>query len=373
VNKLSHDDDYVAFTRRLLDDLAAGRSYPADHYAKLFPGAADAIRADLEAEGGEQDAGAPAGPPARIGAYEVTGEMPGGGMGQLLLARHPGDGDKVVIKTAKPGLAGSARGLDRLKREAAILGRLDHDRICPVTDVVIEGERVFVVMPFFEGETLEARLGRAAAVARKGGSAEAAWIELGGGLPAVLSLLEEVARAIHTAHEKGVVHRDLKPANILVRPDGHPMVLDFGLAVDLSASHVRRLTVRGDLIGTPSYMAPEQVRSELEEIDRRTDVYALGVILYELLTFRRAFKGPDLKAIGALIVAGRIDPPSAKNPEVPRDLEAVCLKAMAVRPRRRYATALELAEDLLRARTRERTVARPVSGVGKLFRRMLGA
>jgi hypothetical protein len=188
------------------------------------------------------------------------------------------------------------------------------------------------------------------------------------GLRAVLALMEEVARAIHAAHLQKIVHRDLKPGNIMVRPDGHPVVLDFGLAIDLSAEHARRLTSYGDVIGTPAYMAPEQIRSESDAIDPRTDVYALGVILYELLTFRRAFTGSDLHAIYNRILAGRIDPPRNVNPTIPRDLEAVCQRAMEVDPRRRYATALELAEDLRRVRTLEATLARPISGVERAVR-----
>jgi eukaryotic-like serine/threonine-protein kinase len=410
------EEDYVEFTRRMLDDLAAGRRQSADHYAKLFPGAAEQIRAELpehvpksgSREIPDQGVGADTLAelsclPKRIGRYEVTGEIPGGGMARLFLANHPDRAEKLVIKTAKPGLAAALAGcLDRLRREATILGRLEHDRICPMTDVIVECGRVFVVMPFIEGETLETRLGRASTRTKQGAPPSVAWRAIGaavpavpgetGGVPvparphdvpedpkaahdariglrAVLALMEEVARAIHAAHEKGVVHRDLKPANVMVRPDGHPVVLDFGLAVDLSDA-APRLTARGDVLGTPSYMAPEQVRSDVDAIDRRTDVYALGVILYELLTFRRAFKGPNVRTIHDLIRRGRLEEPRRVNPSIPGDLEAVCLKAMEVEQKRRYKTALDLAEDLRRVRTLEATVARPITRVRRLMRRM---
>ena len=232
-------------------------------------------------------------------------------MGRLIIARHPELDRKLVIKMAKAGLVSDdPHVLDRLKREATILGRLDHERICPVIDVLSEGDQVYVVMPFIDGETLEARVHRATEKMRGGAPASAAWSAIGAandafssspgssrssstpegsaepiardarvGLRAILALMEEVARAVHAAHEQGIIHRDLKPGNIMVRPDGHPVVLDFGLAVDLSDRKARRLTVQGDLIGTPSYMAPEQIQGEIASIDRRTDVYALGAIL----------------------------------------------------------------------------------------------
>jgi serine/threonine protein kinase len=253
-------------------------------------------------------------------------------------------------------------------------------------------------MPFIEGETLEARLARASEALRGGSPPSAAWSAIGSatesappasppsapatppseriardarvGLRKILALMEEVALAVHAAHEQGIIHRDLKPGNIMVRPDGHPVVLDFGLAVDLSDSKARRFTVRGDLIGTPSYMAPEQIEGEIELIDRRTDVYALGAILYEVLTFKRAFKASGINAIYHRVLSGRIEPPRKANPTIPRDLEAVCLKAMETDPRRRYATARDFADDLRRVRTLEATLARPVSRLEQLFRRI---
>jgi serine/threonine protein kinase len=402
LSKPDGQEDYVAFTRRLLDDMAAGKRQSADFYARLFPGAAEQIRAEVpppstkstvrsgarrsfvelrDFDLGASEEALPL--PDKIGKYPITGELPAGGMGRLFLARDPELDELLVIKTTKPGLAASDKNtLDRLRREATILGRLDHDRICPVTDVLLEGDRIFVVMPFIQGETLEAILGLAAARVRQGMPATEAWKSIGAaptapdqtptdvlaGLQAVLGLMEEVARAIHTAHDKGVVHRDLKPGNVMVRPDGHPVVLDFGLAVDLSDAQAPRLTVRGDVIGTPSYMAPEQIRSEVDAIDRRTDVYALGVILYELLTFRRAFKGEDFHAIQTLVLDGLIDPPRMINPSVPRDVEAVCLKAIEMRQDKRYASARDFAEDLRRARLLEPTVARPSSRVARIVR-----
>jgi serine/threonine protein kinase len=388
------DRAYVEFTRRLLDDMSSGLDYPPAYYVRLFPACAERILEDLAEEQPASDetvikprrglkaATDPGALPDKIGDYEITGELATGGMGRLLLAKHPDHAEPLVIKTAKAGLiASDTKVLERLRREASILGRLDHDRICPMTDFIIEGERVFVVMPFIEGSTLEAQLADSTARARRGNASTQAWRAIGAvrsgtathaglppGLGSVVALMEEVARAIHVAHEKGVVHRDLKPGNIMVKPDGRPIVLDFGLAVDLSDSHSRRLTSFGDVIGTPSHMAPEQIRSEVHQIDRRTDVYALGVILYEVLTHRRAFKGNEVRQIYKRVLAGDVVPPRVFNPEIPRDLEAVCQKAMEVERRRRYATALDFAEDLRRVLARERTVARPVSTARRAIR-----
>jgi serine/threonine protein kinase len=363
LNEPAEDEDraYVEFVRRLLDDMAAGRSHPAAYYERLFPECAERVRAEVPAAGPPDAFPAP---PARIGAYDVVGELPAGGMGRLLLARRAGKEGTLVIKTAKGGVgADESQVLDRLRREATILGRLDHERICPVIDVVSEGERVFVVMPFIEGETLEARIRRARAKLEAREPAEAAWsaIAAGGssedGLDGILALMEDVALAVHAAHELGIVHRDLKPGNIMVRADGHAVVLDFGLAVDLSDRQARRLTVQGDVLGTPSYMAPEQIEGEIASIDRRTDVYALGAILYEILTFRRAFEASGADALKSRILARRAAAPRHVNPAVPSDLEAVCAKAMEAAPGRRYATARALAEDLRRVRSREPALA----------------
>jgi hypothetical protein len=184
----------------------------------------------------------------------------------------------------------------------------------------------------------------------------------------VLRLVEKIAAAVHAVHEAGVIHRDLKPGNIRVRPNGEPVVLDFGLAMD-EASSDERLTEEGDALGTPHYMAPEQVEGKLSAIGPRTDVYALGVILYELLTLKVPFEGVTRGALFQRILKGESVRPRKLNQAIPKDLEAVCLMALALEPERRYATALELAEDLRRVRTLRPTVAKPPSAMGRLLRR----
>jgi len=205
-----------------------------------------------------------------------------------------------------------------------------------VLDAGRDGERLWYAMEYCAGEDLGARLRR-------------------GPLPAAEAarLVARLADAVASAHAQGVVHRDLKPANvILAEPDGRPRITDFGLAQDRAAGG--SLTRTGDMLGTPLYMAPEQVRAS-KHVDHRVDVYALGVILYQCLTGQRPFTGATIPEVTRKVLAGYPLPPRHLAPELPRPLEAACLRAMALDPDDRHATAGELAADLDRAlRPRDR-------------------
>src|SRR5262245_58380891 len=189
-------------------------------------------------------------------------------------------------------------------------------------------------------------------------------------LPVVVSLVERVARAIHHAHQAGLIHRDLKPANILVQPrqgaraelaECFPKITDFGLAKRLDDPSLR--TASGDIVGTPSYMAPEQAAGGRGELGPATDVYALGAILYELITGRPPFKGAT--AVDTVVQLLHQEPvrPGSLRPELPQDLETICLHCLNKEPSRRYATAAELADDLFRYRRGQPVLARPVGPV----------
>jgi serine/threonine protein kinase len=404
------------FLRELWADFDGGRLRAVEDYIARYPGLEVEVREEHAActapldegassasgiatprlQGGEPGVDASQEAPTRIGRYEVTSHLAKGGMSLLLEARDPELHRRVVLKTLPPlPMARRTAALRRLMREARILGRLPHEGICPVLDVLTEGERIYVVMPFIDGETLEERIRRALAehggafdprllwgtFSDRGSDAPASEADTGrelteearsrgADLRPVLRFLERVASIVHLAHERGIVHRDLKPGNLMIRPQGDPVVLDFGLGVDVFGDQGERLTEEGDMLGTPHSMAPEQVEGRIAEIDRRTDVYALGVVLYELLTGRRPFEGPTKKIVLASVLRGDPVPPRKIVPSLPRDLEAVCLKAMAVEPGRRYGTALELAEDLRRIRTLQPTVAKPLSTVGRLLRRV---
>lgn len=252
-----------------------------------------------------------------------------GGMGQVYKARHDVLGRTVAIKVPLGAEAGS-ESRARFLREARSAARLRNPSICPIHEIGEADARPYMVLAYIEGETLEARL-----QSQSMDPIQAA------------RLTTDLALAIQYAHEQGIVHRDLKPANIMLEAGtGQPLVLDFGLAKELTEEN-SDLTRTGQIMGTPSYMAPEQARGQIEWVGPKSDVYALGAILYRMLAGKRPFEGP----IGEVLRAVQADQPKLPrsiNPRVPRDLETICLKAMAKHPLERYETAGALAQDLQR-------------------------
>jgi serine/threonine-protein kinase len=226
---------------------------------------------------------------------------------------------------------------------------LRHPNIVQVYDVGDVDGRPYFTMELVEGSSLAERI---AGVPQPAGEAA--------------RLLTQMADAVHAAHQAGVVHRDLKPGNVLLGPDGAPKVTDFGLAHRLDGDH--GLTVTGVPIGTPSYMAPEQARGDRAAIGPATDVYALGAILYELLTGRPPFKGETATATLQQVVADEPVPPARLNARVPRDLQTICLKCLQKDPGKRYATAADLAADLGRFLRHEPILARPSGWMERLAR-----
>src|SRR5262249_4571740 len=179
----------------------------------------------------------------------------------------------------------------------------------------------------------------------------------------IAPLMETIARAIHAAHQHGIVHRDLKPGNVMLTEEGAPKVADFGLAKQLDAKTVK--TQSGDLLGTPSYMAPEQAAAKVSAIGPATDVYALGAILYELLVGRAPFDAASLSETLEKVASEEPVPPRKLQRNVPIDLQTICLKCLEKKPARRYASALELAEDLSHYQNGEPIKARPVGVWGR--------
>jgi serine/threonine-protein kinase len=286
------------------------------------------------------------GPPWRVPGHELLGELGRGAMGVVYKARQVGLDRVVALKMILAGGQAGEQDQARFRSEAQAAARLRHPNIVAVHEVdeFEVGEQVR--LPFFslelvEGGTLAQRLQGAPQPPR-----EAA------------ALVEVLARAIQHAHENGVVHRDLKPANVLLAADGTPKVSDFGLAKRLDGAPGQ--TASGAVMGTPSYMAPEQAQGKSKEIGPAADVYALGAVLYEMLTGRPPFKGE--RAVDTLLQVIQDDPvpPRRLVPGVPRDLETICLKCLRKEPHRRYASALDLAEDLRRFQGGEPIVARPV-------------
>jgi tetratricopeptide (TPR) repeat protein len=327
---------------------------------RVAAGAIHAVRAERATQGGSPVATLPPGPPAReslvlepgvrIGPYEILSELGHGGMGVVFRARDVKLEREVALKTIA-GL-GDAEDIERFVREARAAARLKHPGIVQVLGVETAGGVCAVALELVEGGSLSKRLKDSGPFAPH----------------AAASLVRDVARAVHEAHREGIVHRDLKPANVLLDKKGAPKLADFGLARDERRS---KITESGEILGTPSYMAPEQARSDRGAIGPVTDVYGLGAILYETLAGEPPFSGPSSYAILRSVLEE--DPPSpsvararlGKAP-VPRDLETVCLKALEKRPERRYASAEAVAQDLERFVEGEPVLARPIGSVRRL-------
>ena len=283
---------------------------------------------------------------SRLGRFEVLKEIGQGAMGQVFLANDPKIERQVAIKTIMlpPGTSEQEahETSQRFLREAQAAGKLLHPNIVTIFDVGEEGGVSFIAMEFIEGQTLE-RFTR-------GGSL----LPLG----RVLDLMAQAAGALDYAHQRKVVHRDIKPANLMVLNDGTLKVTDFGLAKNPSAN----LTQAGVLLGTPSYMSPEQIQGH--EIDGRSDLFSLGVVLYELLTGLRPFEGESISTIIYKVLYEDPRPPAACNPVLPPDLNVVLARALAKDPARRYATGADLVTALQKALSDlpAEALARPLPG-----------
>jgi WD40 repeat protein len=284
--------------------------------------------------------------PVQVGAYEVLGELGRGGMGVVYKARHLALKRVVALKMIRADAHVGADQLARFRTEAEAAARLQHPNIVQVFEVgewvAAEGEaRPFMALEFVPGTSLDR--------------------QLRGSLPMpqeAAALVAVLADAIEFAHDRQVVHRDLKPANVLIAADGTPKVADFGLAKQLDAEGGQTQT--GAILGTPYYMAPEQARGDVVAVGPRTDVYALGAILYEALTGRPPFKGATLIETLEQVRSADPVPPGKVARGVPRDLETVCLKCLAKDPAQRYRSAAALADDLRRFLAGEPVRARAV-------------
>jgi eukaryotic-like serine/threonine-protein kinase len=307
--------------------------------------------------------------------YEVLGLLGRGGMGVVYQARQLGLDRTVALKMVLTGFQAGPKDLARFRAEAVALARLQHPNIVQIYDVGETAGRPYFVFEFVAGGSLAQYLQGTPQPVR----------------PAA-QLVDTLARAVHAAHAHGVIHRDLKPANILLRDEREgargesrdlsplasrlasvvPKITDFGLSkcagADGEAPDLRGPTVTGDLVGTPNYMAPEQAMVPRQPVGPAADVYALGAILYELLTGRPPFTGETPLATVLQVLNNEPVSVTSLQPNVPRDLETICLKCLRKEPRQRYGSALELAEDLQRFLRDEPIRARPVRAVEKLWR-----
>ncbi len=262
-----------------------------------------------------------------FGDYEIRQELGRGGMGVVYQARQVSLNRPVALKMVKAGLLAGDDELRRFQNEAEAVALLDHPGVVPIYEVGAHNGQHYFSMKLVPGGSLVPLMPR-----YKDDPRAAAW------------LVAEAAEAVAHAHARGILHRDLKPANILVDDEGHPHVTDFGLAKRVEADV--ELTQSGAILGTPAYMSPEQASGRRGTVTTASDVYGLGAVLYALLTGRAPFGGDSVVETIDAVRNRPPEPPRRLNAAVPRDLETICLRCLEKDPRRRYATAQALADDL---------------------------
>ncbi len=265
----------------------------------------------------------------QFGDYELLNEIAHGGMGVVYKARQVSLNRIVAVKMILRGNLASTEDVERFTLEAKAVAKLTHPQIVVVHDVGCHDDQYFYSMEFVEGRSLAEEIRRGQLDHHK-----------------AAKYVEQIARAIQFAHENGVVHRDVKPSNVLIDHNDRARITDFGLA-----KHVDRgddLTLTGQIMGTPAYMAPEQITNRRGEISPSCDIYSMGALLYELLTGRPPFIGRDQFSTLLQVLECEPQPPRKLNPKVPRDLEKICLKCLEKDQQHRYTSAADLADDLVR-------------------------
>ncbi len=284
-----------------------------------------------------------------FGDYELLEEIARGGMGIVYKARQTSLNRIVAVKMILAGQLATADDVRRFRTEAEAAANLQHANIVAVHEVGVHENHHYFSMDFVEGQNLAA-------------------LVLENPLPArrAAEYVQTIARAVHYAHQQGTLHRDLKPSNVLIDAWDQVRITDFGLATRVTADHT--LTQTGQVLGTPSYMAPEQAAGKRGLVGPSADIYSHGVILYELLTGRPPFRAES--AIETLHQVIHVEPASPRllNPHIPRDLETICLKCLQKEPHKRYGTAELLADDLRRYLAGEPIHARPIGRAERLWR-----
>ncbi|MCW5555413.1 MAG: serine/threonine protein kinase [Verrucomicrobiae bacterium] len=385
---------------------------------------------EMEREGDQPTLAESAGPlPRTFGDYEVVEELARGGMGVVYRARQSSLQRTVALKMVAAGHLASPTSIQRFKTEAEAAANLDHPNIVPIYEIGEHDGQHYFTMKLIEGASLAQRFeefmladvgggreravergtppssaGLHPAVSRICNPPESSSVDAGksserlpntirrysrlkicatrlfavrtspGHSTAILreradklaALLAKVAEAVHYAHQRGILHRDLKPGNILIDRDGQPHVTDFGLAKRVEADS--GLTVSGEIMGTPAYMAPEQAAGNVRQVTTAADVFSLGVILYQLLTGRIPFAGATPVEIFHNIIHSEPPAPRSLSPTVPRDLETICLKSLEKDATKRFGSAKEVAEELNRFVRGEPIQARPVSRPERVWR-----
>ena len=290
----------------------------------------------ISAEGGGRT------PKTGFGDYELLEEIAHGGMGVVYRARQKSLNRIVAVKMVLFGQFAGKTAFERFRAEAQTVARLQHPNIVAIHEIGETDGQPYFSMDYVAGRNLADLVRDRPLLARQ-----------------AAGYVCKIAQAVQYAHTQGVLHRDLTPANILLDPFDQPRVSDFGLAKLRSGDSA--LTVTGQILGSPSYMPPEQAAGKFANSEPTADIYSLGAILFELLTGRPPFQGETLQFILAQVQTAEPVTPRRLNPAIPEDLQTICLKCLQKEPARRYATARELADDLDRFLTGQPIRARPVS------------
>ncbi len=284
-----------------------------------------------------------------FGSYEILCEISRGSFGVVYKAKQQGLDRITALKVLLAGVHASPEAVARFHREAKAVARLKHPNIVPVYEIGTQDGHHYFAMEFIEGHALSQKITSKTI-----------------SISDALSIAEALADALESAHQCGVIHRDVKPSNVLIDVRGQPHITDFGLAkqVDLDVKY----TMSGTTLGTPAYMPPEQARGEIERIDARSDVYAIGAVLYEMLTGQTPFAGRSVLEVVVAVINEPVRPPRQLNPKIHRDVQTIVLKCLEKDPRLRYASAAELRDDLRRFRSGEAIRARPAGIVRRAVR-----
>ncbi len=285
----------------------------------------------------------------KVAGYEILGVLGEGGMGIVFKAKQDRLGRFVALKMIRAGAGARPQDLIRFEAEAQAVAAIEHPNIVRIFEIGEHGGMPFCSLEYLSGGSLAKKIG-----GKPQPPADAAHI------------VATLASAMEVAHKRGIVHRDLKPANVLIAHDGTLKVTDFGLVKRLEDDSSQTRT--GAILGTPSYMSPEQANGQTHQIGPPADQYALGAILYELLTGRPPFQGTSVLDTLEQVRKKEPVPPSQLQTKIPRDLETICLKAVEKDPARRYADVAAMAEDLRRYQVGEPIVARPISRTERLWR-----
>jgi hypothetical protein len=328
--------------------ISCGAALPASASLGLCPGCAFREALLLDADGST-----PEGVLRRIGDYELLEETGRGGMGVVYRARQRSLERTVALKVLLGGYFAGEEGRRRFRAEAAAAARLNHPGIVSIHEAGEADGQPYYSMDFIEGPTLAALLRSGPLLFRQ-----------------AAELTAKIADALHGAHSQGVLHRDLKPSNVLIDEAGAPHVTDFGLAKILNDVRPQDagITLTHQIVGSPAWMAPEQAAAKPSPLTPAVDVYAAGAVLYEMLAGRPPFHGETPQAVLEQVQSTDPVPPGRLNASVPADLETVCLKCLEKDPRRRYASAAALADDLRRFLSGGPVLASPPGVAGRMWR-----